>query len=440
MTATVSETAWRQRCAGGWPNPPAAEAAPQSPTSPQRLARARARARALGQRTPYDDERGRAAPHRSPARARRAGLRGDRPPVRRQGLQPDLPDARQPPGGGGRRPGRVHHRVQDHRELSRRGEVLDLAAAHRRQPRKNRIKHLARRPTEGVDPEDVSQVRMSVGSAPRRRCRRTSTAPTPRWRRPRSSGSCRRRSRTLHEEQRLLVVLRDVEEMSYQEIGEITGSARRHDKIALAPRAHGDQGMAGQTHAVALTSEPMDHEQAQKHVLRLRRRQPAERQRERGRSASGGVHPVPHRADRLSRDRRLAAAAEAGRAPELSLRHHAADLQALARALLRARAGSCSGGSRSSGSRSATIIAMLVYYIAMMHGSPGGVRPRPDPGLPSGHVAEQDLQVLPLGERGRHQVIGRRAAAFEHPHLAAGLLGAGGDDALEGFGVDVLRA
>ena len=49
----------------------------------------------------------------------------------------------------------------------------------------------------------------------------------------------------LDEDQRLLVVLRDVEELSYQEIERDYGPARRHDKIALAPRAHGDKGVVG---------------------------------------------------------------------------------------------------------------------------------------------------------------------------------------------------
>ena len=67
------------------------------------------------------------------------------------------------------------------------------------------------------------------------------------------------------------------------------------------------------------------------------------------------------------------------------------------------------------------IIAMLVYYIALLHGSPTGVRPAPvresDVRLPSDDVAEQDLQVLALGEAGRQRVVGRRAAPLEDAHL-----------------------
>ena len=58
----------------------------------------------------------------------------------------------------------------------------------------------------------------------------------------------------------------------------------------------------------------------------------------------------------------------------------------------------------------------------------------------SDHVAEEDFEVLAFGEAGGQEVVGGGAAALEDADLAAGLLGAGGDDALEGLGVDVLRA
>src|SRR5450631_256823 len=58
----------------------------------------------------------------------------------------------------------------------------------------------------------------------------------------------------------------------------------------------------------------------------------------------------------------------------------------------------------------------------------------------SDHVAEEDFEVLAFGEAGGEEVVGGGAAALEDADLAAGLLGAGGDDPLERLGVDVLRA
>ena len=55
-------------------------------------------------------------------------------------------------------------------------------------------------------------------------------------------------------------------------------------------------------------------------------------------------------------------------------------------------------------------------------------------------VAEQDFEVLAFGEAGGQEVVGGGAAALEDADLAAGLLGAGGDDPFERLGVDVLRA
>jgi len=72
--------------------------------------------------------------------------------------------------------------------------LLRIAANHC----KNRIKYLARRPTEGGDPEEMQR---SIAA--------------------------------LDEDHRLLVILRDVEELSYQEIGEITGLAEGTIKSRL---------------------------------------------------------------------------------------------------------------------------------------------------------------------------------------------------------------
>ena len=176
-------------------NPPAADAASQSPASPQRLARARARARALGQRTPYTmsvEERlliDRLIERDEQAFSEIVRLYGDKVfslIYRMLGNRQEAEDVAQD----------VFITVFKTIE-SFRGEakfstwLLRIAANHA----KNRIKHLARRPTEGVDPEDVSQVRASVDRPPppvqaRMRAR------TPCWKRPRPRGSCRSRSRS----------------------------------------------------------------------------------------------------------------------------------------------------------------------------------------------------------------------------------------------------
>ncbi len=96
--------------------------------------------------------------------------------------------------------------------------LLRIAANHS----KNRIKHLARRPTEGVDPEDVSQVRQSA-DRPAPPVQAQIDAPDKLMEAAEMEAHVQRAIEALDEDQRLLVVLRDVEEMSYQEIGEITG-------------------------------------------------------------------------------------------------------------------------------------------------------------------------------------------------------------------------
>ena len=96
--------------------------------------------------------------------------------------------------------------------------LLRIAANHA----KNRIKHLARRPTEGADPEDVSQVRSAPDRAgPPVQARIDS--PDALLEAAQTERLMQEAIANLPEDQRLLVVLRDVEEMSYQEIEEITG-------------------------------------------------------------------------------------------------------------------------------------------------------------------------------------------------------------------------
>ena len=158
MAAALSEQMWRPRCAGGWrtlrrPRRPSRRARPRPSARP----RSRPRAGSAG---PLHDEPGRAAPHRSPdasATSRRSSeivrQYGDKVfslIYRMLGNRQEAEDVAQD----------VFITVFKTIE-SFRGEakfstwLLRIAANHS----KNRIKHLARRPTEGVDPEDVSQVR-----------------------------------------------------------------------------------------------------------------------------------------------------------------------------------------------------------------------------------------------------------------------------------------
>ena len=201
-------------------NPPAtAEAKPQSPALP-RLARSRARA--LGQRTPYTmsvAERlliDRLMERDEQAFSEIVRQYGDKVfslIYRMLGNRQEAEDVAQD----------VFITVFKTIE-SFRGEakfstwLLRIAANHA----KNRIKHLARRPTEGADPDDVSQLRARP-TGRRRPCRPGSKVPDAMLEAMQTERLMQEAIANLPEDQRLLVVLRDVEEMSYQEIEEITG-------------------------------------------------------------------------------------------------------------------------------------------------------------------------------------------------------------------------
>jgi RNA polymerase sigma-70 factor (ECF subfamily) len=96
--------------------------------------------------------------------------------------------------------------------------LLRIAANHA----KNRIKHLARRPTEGADPDDVSQLR-ALPDRPQPPVQARIEGPDAMLEAAQTERLMQESIANLPEDQRLLVVLRDVEEMSYQEIEEITG-------------------------------------------------------------------------------------------------------------------------------------------------------------------------------------------------------------------------
>ena len=95
---------------------------------------------------------------------------------------------------------------------------MRIAANHS----KNRIKHLARRPTEGADPDDVSQLR-ALPDRPQPPVQARIESPDAMLEAAQTERLMQEAIANLPEDQRLLVVLRDVEEMSYQEIEEITG-------------------------------------------------------------------------------------------------------------------------------------------------------------------------------------------------------------------------
>jgi RNA polymerase sigma-70 factor (ECF subfamily) len=87
---------------------------------------------------------------------------------------------------------------------------------------KNRIKHLARRPTEGADPDDVSQLRI-LPDRPAPPVQAQIAGPDAMLEAAETDKLMQQAIAGLDEDQRLLVELRDVQELSYQEIEDITG-------------------------------------------------------------------------------------------------------------------------------------------------------------------------------------------------------------------------
>jgi RNA polymerase sigma-70 factor, ECF subfamily len=87
---------------------------------------------------------------------------------------------------------------------------------------KNRIKYLSRRPTDGGEVEDALQTRAGAGT-PAPIMQAQIEGPDVLMEAAELESLMQRSIAALDEEHRLLVILRDVEELSYQEIGEITG-------------------------------------------------------------------------------------------------------------------------------------------------------------------------------------------------------------------------
>ena len=87
---------------------------------------------------------------------------------------------------------------------------------------KNRIKYLARRPTDGGELDDAAPASASDGT-PGPIAHAQIDAPDKLLEAAEMERLMQTAIAALDEEHRLLVILRDVEEMSYQEIGEITG-------------------------------------------------------------------------------------------------------------------------------------------------------------------------------------------------------------------------
>jgi RNA polymerase sigma-70 factor (ECF subfamily) len=86
---------------------------------------------------------------------------------------------------------------------------------------KNRIKYLARRPTEGADLDEGGPAQVASASAPV--VQSQIEGPDALLEAAEMKSITQTAIGKLDEEHRLLVILRDVEELSYQEIGEITG-------------------------------------------------------------------------------------------------------------------------------------------------------------------------------------------------------------------------
>jgi RNA polymerase sigma-70 factor, ECF subfamily len=88
---------------------------------------------------------------------------------------------------------------------------------------KNRIKYLSRRPTDGGEVEDALQMRAGSGTGtPAPVMQAQIEGPDVLMEAAELEALMQRAIAALDEEHRLLVILRDVEELSYQEIGEIT--------------------------------------------------------------------------------------------------------------------------------------------------------------------------------------------------------------------------
>jgi RNA polymerase sigma-70 factor (ECF subfamily) len=201
-------------------SPASADADTTTAAAPPRLARARARA--LGQRTPYTMS---VAERLLLARLRERDEQAFAEIVRQfedkvfgliyrmLGNRPEAEDVTQ----------EVFITVFKNIE-SFRGEakfstwLLRIAANHA----KNRIKHLARRPTEGADPDDVSQVR-ALPDRPAPPVQAQIPGPDAMLEFAETDRLTQEAIANLDEDQRLLVELRDVQELSYQEIEAITG-------------------------------------------------------------------------------------------------------------------------------------------------------------------------------------------------------------------------
>lgn len=95
--------------------------------------------------------------------------------------------------------------------------LLRIAANHC----KNRIKYLSRRRTDGGGLDDVAEEKMAdAGRAP---MQSHIDAPDVLLEAAELENLMQQAIETLDEEHRLLIVLRDVEELSYEEIGEVSG-------------------------------------------------------------------------------------------------------------------------------------------------------------------------------------------------------------------------
>ena len=160
----------------------------------------------------------------------------------------------------------------------------------------------------------------------------------------------------------------------------------------------------------------MDHEQAQDSFSDYVDGSLAGAAAGRGRPAPGGVHPVPDRADGVSRDGRLAGAAQAGRRRPSFLPDIKQQIYKRSRGRFFGPRWKLFGRIPFEWVSLATIIAMLVYYIAMMHGSP---ERRPPDALTRRQLfnAARRRVRAPLGH-----AIPRACDAAERGHVALPLV------------------
>ena len=219
---------------------------------------------------------------------------------------------------------------------------------------------------------------------------------------------------SLDEDQRIVVVLRDVEDLSIEEICEITGLARRHREVAPASRAR--SRCARSCNAMSELCRGARHDRAScQPTTRSSRRcrttstaALAAARARRGRSRRSQRRRVEARARRARRDaQRTVGAAEGARAGDVRAGRHADDPQALGRPVLRAphvrRSRAVRGAARRRGARAdRDRVHPVVVADRIAEGDPDHVDRRPAAVQPSSRHERRAERLQRLAALGRH--------------------------------------